>query len=150
MAKPGKKPKERNIFTEIDLKIMLVNERIKNHKKSIEKAKRMSGWQGPAGAGGMDYSRGPGSGIRISFEEGLRMIELDEMRIRDLAQEREELRRSRKRIEKIYESLSGTESRVYYFRVIRKMTQAAAAAEISISERQLQRIEAGMKEQGLL
>lgn len=150
MAKPVKRTKERNIFTQIDLKIMLVNEQIKNHKRSIEKVKRMSGWQGPAGAGGIDYSREPGSGAYISFAEGLRMIEIDQMRIRGLVQERTELRRSRKRIEMIYESLSGIESQVYYYRIIRRMTQSNAAAEIAISERQLQRIEAGMREQGLI
>lgn len=78
------------------------------------------------------------------------MIELDKMRIQELERERSELRRSKKRMEKIYESLSGMEEKVYYFRVIRKMTQADAAAEIAISERQLQRIEAGMRGQGLL
>lgn len=150
MEKPGKKSRERNIFTEIDLKIMLVNEQIKNHQRSIEKAKKMSGWHGPAGVDGIDYSREPGSGVRISFAEGLRMVEIDEMRIRELVQERTRLRRSRKRIEKIYESLSGMEAEVYYFRVIRKMTQADAASEIAISERQLQRIEAGMRGQGLI
>ena len=98
----------------------------------------------------MDYSHEPGSGVHISFAEGLRMIELDERRIQNLIQERTELRRSRKRIEKIHESLAGTEERIYYFRVIRKMTQADTAAEICISERQLQRIEAKMRSQGLM
>lgn len=150
MAKPVNIAKERNIFNEIDLQIMLVNEQIKNHMRSIEKAKRMSGWQGPAGVSGMDYSHEPGSGTHISFAEGLRMIELDEKRIWDLVQERTELRRSKKRIEKIHESLCGMKERIYYFRVICKMTQAETAAEISISERQLQRIEAKMKSQGLM
>lgn len=150
MAKPGKKTTERNIFNEIELKIMLINERIKNHEKSIEKAKKMSGWQGPAGVGGIDYSREPVAGVHFSFAEGLRMIELDETRIRELKAERAELRRSRKRMEKIYKSLSGLDSQVYCYRIIRKMTQAAAAVEIGISERQLQRIEAGMRDRGLL
>lgn len=61
-----------------------------------------------------------------------------------------ELRRSKKRIEKIYESLSGLDSQIYYSRIIRKMTQAAAAAEIGISERQLQRVEAEMRDLGLI
>ena len=113
MAKPGKKTTERNIFTEIELKIMLLNERIKNHEKSIEKAKKMSGWNGPAGVSGIDYSREPVAGVHISFAEGLRMIELDETRIRELKAERADLRRRKKRIEKIYESLDGAEAQVY-------------------------------------
>ena len=48
---------------------MLINERIKNHEKSIEKAKRMSGWNGPAGVSGIDYSREPVAGVHISFAE---------------------------------------------------------------------------------
>ena len=81
MAKPGKTSKERDIFNEIELKIMLINEQIKNHQRSIEKAKKMSGWQGPSGVNGIDYSREPGNSVHISFAEGLRMIEQDTARI---------------------------------------------------------------------
>ena len=153
MAKPGKKTTERNIFTEIELKIMLINERIKNHEKSIEKAKRMSGWNGPAGVSGIDYSREPVAGVHISFAEGLRMIELDETRIRELKAERADLRRQKKRIEKIYESLDGLdglEAQVYYLRIICKMTQEAAADEAGVSRRHFQRIESAMRDEGLI
>ena len=114
MAKPGKKSKERDIFKEIELKIMLINEQIKNHQRSIEKAKKMSGWQGPAGVSGIDYSREPGNSVHISFAEGLRMIEQDTERIQRLKEERADLKKSMKRIKKIYESLDGDEERVYY------------------------------------
>jgi len=40
MAKPIKKI-ERNLFDEIDLKIMLIGEQIKNHQRSIEKAMKI-------------------------------------------------------------------------------------------------------------
>ena len=43
MEKPFKFNREKNLFDEIDLKIMLINEQIKNHQRSIEKAKKMSG-----------------------------------------------------------------------------------------------------------
>ena len=150
MAKPGKKSKERDIFKEIELKIMLINEQIKNHQRSIEKAKKMSGWQGPAGVSGIDYSREPGNSVHISFAEGLRMIEQDTERIRKLKEERADLKKSMKRIKKIYESLDGNEERVYYLRVIRKMTQEEAADEMGFSKRHFQRIEAGMRDQGLI
>ena len=139
-----------NIFREIELKIMLINEQIRNHQRSIEKAKRMSGWGAPAGAGGIDYSKGRQGNARISFAEGLRMVELDEERIRGLMEERTELQKSRRRIEMIYGSLDGVEAEVFDCRVIRRMTQAEAAERIHLSVRQLQRIERGMKEQGLL
>lgn len=150
MPKQTKRTKERNVFTEIDLKIMLVNEQIKNHQRSIEKAKKMSGWNGPAGVSGIDYSREPVNSVHISFAEGLRMIQLDEERIVQLKKERAELRRSKKRIEKIYESLAGQEAQIYYLRVIRKMTQEAAAEESGFSRRHFQRMEADMRERGLI
>ena len=53
------------------------------------------------------------SAVHFSFAEGLRMIELDETRIRELKAERADLRRQKKRIEKIYESLDGAEAKVY-------------------------------------
>ena len=127
MANLSKKSKERDIFKEIELKIMLINERIKNHQRSIEKAKRMSGWQGPADVSGIDYSREPGNSVHISFAEGLRMIEQDTERIKKLKEERTDLKKSMKRIKKIYESLDGDEEQVYYLRIIRKMTQEEAA-----------------------
>lgn len=150
MAKPVKTVKERNLFDEIDLKIMLINEQIKNHRRSIEKAKRECGWNRPSAVGGVDYSKEQSKCVHIAFIDGLRMIELDERRIRELEEERKDLRKSKKRIKRIYESLAGYESQVYYYRIIRKMTQAAAADEMSISVRQFQRIESDMKEKGLI
>lgn len=150
MAKLGKTSRERDIFTEIDLRIMLINEQIKNHERSIEKAKRMSGWQGPAGVSGVDYSAEPGNSVHISFAEGLCIIQRDRERIERLKAERAELRRNIKRIKRIYESLGGKEGQVYYLRVIRKMTQEEAAAEMGFSKRHLQRMEAGMRGRGLM
>lgn len=150
MAKPVKTVKERNLFDEIDLKIMLINEQIKNHRRSIEKAKRECGWNGPSTVGGVDYSKEQSKGVHIAFIDGLRMIELDERRIRELEEERKDLRKSKKRIKRIYESLAGYESQVYYYRIILKMTQVSAADEMSISVRQFQRIESDMKEKGLI
>ena len=150
MPKQTKRTKERNVFDEIDLKIMLINEKIKNHQRSIEKAKKMSGWNGPAGVSGIDYSREPVNSVHISFAEGLCMIQLNEERIVQLKKERAELRRSKKRIEKIYKSLAGQEAQIYYLRVIRKMTQEAAAEESGFSRRHFQRMEADMRERGLI
>lgn len=150
MANLSKKSKERDIFKEIELKIMLINEQIKNHQRSIEKAKKMSGWEVPCGVNGVDYSREPGNSVHISFAEGLRMIEQDTVRINLLKKERSELRQSKKRIKKIYESLDGNEERVFYLRVIRKLTQGEAADEMGFSKRHFQRIESGMRDQGLM
>ncbi|MCI8993154.1 MAG: hypothetical protein HFG80_10630 [Eubacterium sp.] len=149
MAKPVKKT-ERNLFDEIDLKIMLIGEQIKNHQQSIEKAMKMGGLNGPSGISGIDYSREPTKSVHLSFDEVLPMIQLDYERIKKLKKERTELKKSKKRIEKIYKSLDGVESKVYYLRIICKMTQEAAADEMGFSCRHFQRIEYGMRERGLL
>ena len=44
----------------------------------------------------------------------------------------------------------GNEERVFYLRVIRKLTQEEAADEMGFSKRHFQRIEAGMRDQGLI
>lgn len=149
MAKPNN-IEERNLFTDIDFKIMLINEQIKNHKKSIEKAKKQGGWNGPAGVNGIDYSREPSQSVRISFIDSLRFIEHDEQKIKELKEERRELRRSRKRIEKIYRSLTGYEAQIFNYRVIHKITQEEAAEMMAISVRQFQRIERDMRDKGLI
>ena len=105
MAKPSNN-NERNLFRDIDLQIMLCNERIKNHRRSIDKIKKMCGWNGPSGVGGIDYSKESLPSTHISFLEGLELIQRDEANIRTLTEERKELRRSKKRVEKIYSSLT--------------------------------------------
>lgn len=149
MAKPSKN-NERNLFTEIDLQIMLCNEKIKNHRRSIEKIKRMCGWNGPSEVGGIDYSKESSHSTHISFLEGLALIRKDAENIRILEAERKELRRSKKRVERIYSSLAGYEAQIYYNRVIRKDTQQNTAEIIGLSVRQEQRIEGDMRDRGLI
>lgn len=141
---------ERNLFKDIDLQIMLCTEKIKNHRRSIDKIKKMSGWNGPSGVGGIDYSKESSPGTRISFLEGLELIQRDEENIKRLTEERKELRRSKRRVEKIYASLTGYEEKIYYNRVILRLTQQKTAENICLSVRQEQRIESDMKDRGLL
>lgn len=119
MAKPSNS-NERNLFTDIDLQIMLCNEKIKNHRRSIEKVKKMCGWYGPSGVGGIDYSKESFPSTHISFAEGLEMIDRDTEKINQLTEERKDLRRTMRRVKKIYAGLSGMEAQVYYCRVIQK------------------------------
>ena len=86
----------------------------------------------------------------ISFLEGLELIQRDEANIRTLTEERKELRRSKKRVQKIYSSLTGYEEKIYYNRVILKETQQRTAEKIGLSVRQEQRIEGDMKDRGLI
>lgn len=142
---------ERNIFDEIDLQLIICNEKIKNHKKSIEKAKKMCGWYGPNELGGLDYSRERTTpNVHISFGEAAQMIDRDEEKIRSLTEERKELRRKKKHIKKIYENLKGYESKIYFNRIIMNKTQEETAKEIGLSTRQEQRIESDMKDRGLI
>ena len=106
MAKPSNS-NERNLFTDIDLQIMLCNEKIKNHRRSIEKVKKMCGWYGPSGVGGIDYSKESFPSTHISFAEGLEMIDRDTEKINQLTEERKDLRRTMRRVKKIYTGLSG-------------------------------------------
>ena len=78
------------------------------------------------------------------------MIDRDQKKIAELEEERRELRRSKKRVEKIYSKLTGYESQVFYHRIILKMTQAASADKIGLSVRQFQRVESKMKDEGLM
>lgn len=141
---------ERNILKDIDLQIMLCNESIRTHRKSIEKVKRACGWNGPQPVGGIDYSKQSSHSTPIAFIEGYEIIQKDERKIEELKEERRDLHATKRRIEKIYASLSGDETQIYYKRVIAKKTQAQTARELHMSERQVQRIEKGMKKKGLL
>lgn len=140
---------ERNILKDIELQIMLCNESIRTHKKSIEKVKRACGWNGPQPIGGIDYSKQSSHSSPIAFIEGYEIIQKDERKIEELKEERRELHATKRRIEKIYASLSDDEAQIYYKRIICKKTQAQAAHELHISERKLQRIEKSMKKKGV-
>ena len=141
---------KKNFFTDVDLQIMLCSERIKNHRKSIERTKKMCGWHGPSSLDGIDYSKEYFSTNRISFAEALEMIDRDQKKINELIEERRELRRSKKRVEKIYSKLTGYEAQVFYNRIILKLTQAASADKMNLSVRQFQRIESELKDKGLI
>lgn len=149
MAKPDKKERK-NIFEVIDLEIELINEQIRNHKKSIEKARNMADLHGPANVSGIDYAKESGGGVHISFGEAIVLISQDQKRIENLKEKRKRLRKEQKWIKRIYESLSGVEADVYYTRVILRMTQEDAADKIGISRRHFQRIESKIKDKGLL
>lgn len=149
MAKPLN-TNERNFFKDIDLQIMLCSERIKNHRRSIEKTKKACGWYGPSGVGGIDYSKEHFPTNHISFAQGLEMIDRDQKKIKELEEERRELRSSKKRVKKIYSKLTGYEEQVFYNRIILKLTQAASAHKMNLSVRQFQRLESEMKDKGLM
>ena len=150
MAKPNKLSKERDIFNEIELKVMLINEQIENHQKSIATIKKMSGWRGPVEVSGIDNTKEQEKMFHNSFGEGLRMIQRDAEQIARLKTELSKLYQSKKRIKKIYETLGGNEEQVYYWRIIRKLTQEETADKMGFSKRHIQRIEASMRNQGLL
>lgn len=149
MAKLDRNERKKNVFEVIDFEIELINEQIRNHGKSIEKARAMADLRGPSGVSGIDYARDPGGSVHISFAEANRLISHDEERIAKLKDKRRRLRKDRKRIKRIHESLSGVEADVYYTRVILRMTQEDAADMVGFSRRHFQRIESEMRDKGL-
>ena len=149
MAKLDKKERKKNVFEVIDFEIELINEQIRNHEKSIEKARAMADLRGPSGVSGVDYAREPGGSVHISCAEAFRMISHDQEHVARLKERRKHLRKDRKRIKRIYKSLSGVEAEVYYTRVILRMTQEDAADTVGFSRRHFQRIESKMRDKGL-
>lgn len=78
------------------------------------------------------------------------MIQRDAEQIARLKTELSKLHQNKKRIKKIYETLGGNEEQVHYWRIIRKLTQEETADKMGFSKRHIQRIEASMRNQGLL
>ncbi len=139
---------EGKLIKDIDFQILMCKEKIRNHKKSIEKVKRMSGMYGPSGIGGIRYSDMPKTGFsHMDFPDAVQAIAKDEEYIeRELATIKS-LRQRRRNLLSAAEALEGLEQLIFVYRVIFSMTQNKASETIGISERQLQRIERQMKEE---
>ena len=138
------------VFKELDFQILLKNAEIRELKKSIIKSYRLAGVYGPAGTDnmGIDYSRITSSTpvAHIGLEDAIRLSDRDYKRIKIISKDIAELRRKKRQLLKILEALDGTDEKIFYHRVILKKTQEQAAEDIGLSTRQLQRIEAKMKE----
>ncbi len=135
------------LIKDIDFQILMSKEKIRNHKKSIEKVKRMSGMYGPSGVGGIRYSDMPKSGFsHMEFPDAVHAIAKDKEYIELELATIKSLRRRRCNLLRAAEALEGLEQLIFIYRVIFSMTQYKAAETIGISERQLQRIEKQMKE----
>lgn len=138
---------EGKLIKDIDFQILMSKEKIRNHKKSIEKVKRMSGMYGPSGIGGIRYSDMPKAGFsHMDFPNAVQAIAKDEEYIeRELAAIKS-LRRRRRNLISAAEVLEGLEQLIFVYRIIFAMTQDYASETIGISKRQLQRVEKQMKE----
>ena len=100
---------------------------------------------------GIDYSRVVSStpAAHIGLEDAIRMADRDYKQIKELKSEIGQLRVRKRNLLRILESLDGIEEQIYFHRVIMDETQEEAAEAISISKRQLQRIEKEMKKRSL-
>lgn len=138
---------EGKLIKDIDFQILMCKEKIRNHRKSIEKIKRMSGMYGPSCIGGIRYSDMPKSGFsHMDFPDAVQAIAKDEEYIeRELATIKS-LRRRRCNLLRAASALEGLEQLIFIYRIIFSMTQYKAAKTIGISERQLQRVEKQIKE----
>lgn len=138
------------VFKEIDFQIMLLKIEINNHEKSIRKAYKLAGIDGPSGSDnmGMDYSRVISSTptAHIGLDDAIRLADRDHKRIITLKNEINQLKLKKRNLLRILKSLDGINEQIFYYRVVMKLTQENASDEIGISKRQLQRIEKEMKD----
>ncbi len=131
---------------EIDFQIFMCKEKIRDHEKSIEKIKRLSGMNGPAGTGRIDYSGMPRAGFsHMDFPDALVSITKEKDYIEKERAVIKSLRKRKRNLIKAVKRLDGIEQTIFVHRVIYGMTQEITATEIGISVRQLQRIEGQMK-----
>lgn len=138
---------EGKLIRDIDFQILMCKEKIKNHKKSIEKVKRMSGMYGPSGPGTVKYSGMPKTGFaHMDFPDAVQAIAKDKEYIEREMIAIRSLRRRRRNLIRAAETLDGLEQLIFVYRVIFSMTQNKAAETIGISERQFQRMEKLLKE----
>ena len=139
---------EGKLLKEIDFQILMCKEKIRNHEKSIAKIRKMAGMNGPSGISGIDYSRQPGGGgaYGMPLPDALEAIAKDMQYIEQEKTAIKSLRKRKRNLIKAAEILEGLEQKIFVFRVIFSMTQDAAADEIGVSTRQLQRVERQMKQ----
>lgn len=138
---------EGKLLKEIDFQILMCKEKIRNHEKSIAKIRKMAGMNGPSGVSGIDYSRQPGGGTYVMpLPDALEAIAKDMQYIEQEKAAIKSLRKRKRNLIQAAEILEGLEQKIFMFRVIFSMTQDAAADEIGVSTRQLQRVERQMKQ----
>lgn len=137
---------EGKLIRDIDFRIMICKEKIRNHQESIKKIKKMSGMNGPLGIGAIDYSGIPRAGFsHMDFPDALMSIAKAEEAIEKERESIRELRRRRRNLISAADRLEGAEQSIFVYRVIYGMTQDAAADAIGMSRRQLQRTEKKMR-----
>lgn len=137
---------EGKLIRDIDFRIMICKEKIRNHQESIKKIKKMSGMNGPLGIGAIDYSGMPRAGFsHMDFPDALMSIAKAEEAIEKERESMRELRRRRRNLICAADRLEGAEQSIFVYRVIYGMTQDAAADAIGMSRRQLQRTEKKMR-----
>lgn len=138
---------EGKLLKEIDFQILMCKEKIRNHEKSITKIRRMAGINGPSGISSVDLSGMPKAGFsHMDFPDALEAIAKDMQYIEQEKAAIKSLRKRKRNLIKAAEILEGLEQKIFVFRVIFSMTQDAAADEIGVSTRQLQRVERQMKQ----
>lgn len=140
------------VFKEIDFHIAIRKEKIRVCERSITKAYRLAGTNGPRGSGGLDYSRVTSSTptAHIGLADAIRLVERDQKQIKIFENEIADLRSRKRNLLKILKSLDGIEEQIYYHRVIMYETQESSAENIGLSTRHLQRIERQMRDSSVV
>lgn len=128
---------------------MLCNERIKNHRRSIDKIKKCVGGMALLALVELTIRKSLRPALTFLFWKGWNWSSATK-RISKHWQRNGRNFAGVKRVQKIYSSLTGYEEKIYYNRVILKETQQRTAEKIGLSVRQEQRIEGDMKDRGLI
>lgn len=137
-----------NVIRDLDNQIMIRKLEIQNLNKTINKAFNLAEIWGPKNHLTVDYSWVAPSNKQphLGLDDAIRLSTGDTKQIHRLEGEIRRIRDRKKQIKKLYDSFEGIEQQIFLHRVLMNETQEEAAEYISISTRQLQRIEKKMKE----
>ena len=137
-----------NVIRDLDNQIMILKIEIKNLDRSINKAFNLAEIWGPKNHLTVDYTRVAPLNRQphIGLDDAIRLSTGDSKQINRLEAEIRRIRDRKKQIKKLYDSFEGIEQQIFFHRVLMNETQEEAAEYISMSTRQLQRIEKRMKE----
>ncbi len=137
-----------NVIRDLDNQIMVLKLEIQNLDKSVNKAFNLAEIWGPKNHLTVDYTKVVplNKQPHIGLDDAIRLSTGDTNRIHRIEAEISQIKDRKKQIKKVYDLFDGVEQQIFFHRVLMNETQEEAAEYISISTRQLQRIEKKMKE----
>ena len=114
-----------------------------------EKIRYFEACQKQRGITGIDYTADKvmGGGLTLEFSDAMRRIDACTINMNKLIEERDGLKKNRKKLINLYRNEHGSIAKIFYFREVLGYTQEATAEKMGYSVRQIQRIEKKMREE---